>query len=73
MPKQKPNTELLISNDGKSSRGTKKGPRPADGGENDQEYDDMDLVSVDGRKFDNKLKKDDGEVYIRDDDTEQNF
>jgi hypothetical protein len=33
----------------------------------------MDLVSVDGRKFDNKLKKDDGEVYIRDDDTEQNF
>jgi hypothetical protein len=37
------------------------------------EYDDMDLVSVDGRKIDTRFKKDEGEVYIRDDDTEQNF
>jgi hypothetical protein len=44
----------------------------ASNGEGGYEYDDMDLVSVDGRKIERKFK-DAGEMHVRDDYTEQNF
>jgi hypothetical protein len=50
-------------------RGGADGASNCDGGYED---DDMDLVSVDGRKIERKFK-DAGEMHVRDDYTEQNF
>jgi hypothetical protein len=67
---------LIIGNgsDGKSSRGSRRMPRAegASNGDGGYEDDDMDLVSVDGRKIERKFK-DAGEMHVRDDYTEQNF
>jgi len=72
MPKQRPDTDLAgaaFEGSEKGSRsGTKKRITVKDGVEYEEDdYDDT--KSMDGLKIERKPKKDDGEVYVRDDES----
>ena len=70
MAKQRPNTDLgnFDASEKSSRSGTKKRITVKDGVEYEEdEYDDT--KSMDGFKPERKPKKDDGEVYVRDDES----